>query len=283
MRHTLKTEKKETMENGIVLTKESTSSDLERYFRSVLELDKQSKEYPVNLDDVWQLAYERKDNAVRALKTNFIENVDFIVIRNNAENSLLNDAEQDSDNSLAQNGKQDWGGSNKINYYLTSACLEYFIARKVRPVFEIYRKVFHCVAQGMIPSYQIEDPIERAKRWIKEQEEKKAIEEKNKEMQPKAEYFDNLVDKGLLTNFRDTAKEIGMKQNLFIKTLIKKKYVYRDKQNHIKPYSQYNGDLFKVKDWGNDKVVGTRTLITPKGKETFRLLFGNGNMPSLNF
>lgn len=61
------------------------------------------------------------------------------------------------------------------------------------------------------------------------------------------------------------------------------RYVYRDKQNHIKPYSQYNGDLFKVKDWGNDKVVGTRTLITPKEKETFRLLFGNGNMPSLNF
>ena len=271
------------MENGIVLTKESTSSDLERYFRSVLELDKQSKEYPVNLDDVWQLAYERKDNAVRALKTNFIENVDFIVIRNNAENSLLNDAEQDSDNSLAQNGKQDWGGSNKINYYLTSACLEYFIARKVRPVFEIYRKVFHCVAQGVVPSYQIEDPIERAKRWIKEQEEKKAIEEKNKEMQPKAEYFDNLVDKGLLTNFRDTAKEIGLKQNQFIKILIAKKYIYRDKQNHIKPYSQYNDDLFKMKDWGNDKATGTRTLITPKGKETFRLLFGNNNMPSLNF
>lgn len=111
----------------------------------------------------------------------------------------------------------------------------------------------------------------------------KAIEEKNKEMQPKAEYFDNLVDKGLLTNFRDTAKEIGLKQNQFIKILIAKKYIYRDKQNHIKPYSQYNDDLFKMKDWGNDKATGTRTLITPKGKETFRLLFGNNNMPSLNF
>ena len=92
-------------------------------------------------------------------------------------------------------------------------------------------------------------------------------------MQPKAEYFDNLVDKGLLTNFRDTAKEIGMKQNLFIKILIKKKYVYRDKQNHIKPYSQYNDDLFKVKDLGNDKAVGTRTLITPKGKGDIQTAF----------
>ena len=147
MSHTLKTEKKKQMESKIVLTKESSSSDLESYFRGVLELDKQRKEYPVNLDEVWQLCYAEKGKAVRALKTNFIENVDFIVIRNNAENSLLNDAEQDSDNSLAQNGKQDWGGSNKINYYLTSACLEYFIARKVRPVFEVYRKVFHCLTK----------------------------------------------------------------------------------------------------------------------------------------
>lgn len=33
------------------------------------------------------------------------------------------------------------------------------------------------------PSYQIKDPIERAKAWIKEQEEKKALEDKNKEQQ----------------------------------------------------------------------------------------------------
>ena len=82
-------------------------------------------------------------------------------------------------------------------------------------MFEVYRKVFHCVAQGMIPSYQIEDQIERAKCWIKEQEEKKSIEEKNKEMQPKAEYFDALVDRNCLMNFRDTAKELGQKQKQF--------------------------------------------------------------------
>ena len=141
--------------SNMTLTKTSNPSDIERYFRGVLELDKQNKEFSVNLDDVWQLAYERKDNAVRGLKANFIENVDFIVIRNNAENSLLNDAEQDSDNSLAQNGKQDWGGSNKINYYLTSSCLEYFIARKVRPVFEVYRRVFHrAIAQVKQTSLQ---------------------------------------------------------------------------------------------------------------------------------
>ncbi len=140
------------------------------------------------------------------------------------------------------------------------------------------------VAMGKaMPSYQIEDPIERAMRWIEEQKEKKALEAKNAEMQPKAEYFDNLVDKGLLTNFRDTAKEIGLKQNHFIKLLIARKYIYRDKQGNIKPYAQYADDLFKLRDWGNDKAAGLRTLITPKGKETFRLLFGRNNAPSLGF
>lgn len=46
---------------------------------------------------------------------------------------------------------------------------------------------------AVLASYQIEDPIKRAERWIEEQKEKKALEEKNKEMQPKAHYFDELV------------------------------------------------------------------------------------------
>ena len=102
-------------------------------------------------------------------------------------------------------------------------------------------------------------------------------------MQPKADYFDNLVEKGLLTNFSDTAKEIGLKQNEFIDLLLKKKFIYRNKKKQLKPYSQFNGDLFELKDWGNDKAIGLRTLITPKGKETFRLLFGMNNQLKLDF
>lgn len=124
------------MNENLILTKESVPSDIERYFRGVLALDQQDKVFSVNLDDVWQLAYSRKDNAVRALKANFMENVDYIAIQK-SENS-----------SLPQNAEQDWGGNNKVDYYITSACLEYFVARKVRPVFEVYRRVFHhAVAQ----------------------------------------------------------------------------------------------------------------------------------------
>lgn len=124
------------MNGNLILTKDSVPADIERYFRGVLALDQQDKVFSVNLDDVWQLAYSRKDNAVRALKANFMENVDYIAIQK-SENS-----------SLPQNADQDWGGNNKVDYYITSACLEYFVARKVRPVFEVYRRVFHhAVAQ----------------------------------------------------------------------------------------------------------------------------------------
>jgi heterodisulfide reductase subunit B len=72
------------------------------------------------------LAYPRKDHAVRSLKENFIEEIDFQVIPKNGENPK--------------------GGRPTNEYYLSTSCLEYFIARKVRPVFEVYRQVFHKVA-----------------------------------------------------------------------------------------------------------------------------------------
>ena len=119
------------MDGNLILTKDSNPSDIERYFRGVLALDQQDKVFSVNLDDVWQLAYTRKDAAVRALKANFIENVDYLPLPQNVERS--------------EDGTFISGGTD---YYLTSACLEYFVARKVRPVFEVYRRVFHhAVAQ----------------------------------------------------------------------------------------------------------------------------------------
>ena len=93
-------------------------------------------------------------------------------------------------------------------------------------------------------------------------------------MQPKAEYFDELVDRNLLTNFRDTAKELHVGEKNFIKFLLDKKFIYRDNGGKIKPFADKNNGLFELKEAKNDKTgwVGTQTLITPKGRETFRLL-----------
>ena len=91
-------------------------------------------------------------------------------------------------------------------------------------------------------------------------------------MQPKAEYFDALVDRNLLTNFRDTAKELRIKQTDFINWLLDKRYLYRDQKGKLKPYAQFVPELFQLKEWARGEKADVQTLITPKGRETFRLL-----------
>ena len=94
-------------------------------------------------------------------------------------------------------------------------------------------------------------------------------------MTPKAEYFDDLVDRNLLTNFRETAKQLQVKERDFIKFLLEKKYLYRDKRAKLMPYANHvEQGLFVIKECFNDKSnwSGTQTLVTPKGRETFRLL-----------
>ena len=93
-------------------------------------------------------------------------------------------------------------------------------------------------------------------------------------MQPKADYFDELVDRNLLTNFRETAKEMKIKEKAFVGFLLGHKYVYRDKRGKLVPYAEKNNGLFELKECVNEKIGwgGTQTLITPKGRETFRLL-----------
>lgn len=113
------------MATNKILTKQSSENEIRSYFNAILELSKSEKEFPVNLDEVWMLVYNRKEEAVRSLTTSdlFMQGVDYQILRRNAENSKR--------------------GRPAFDYYLTVPCLEFFIARKVRAVFEIYRQVFH--------------------------------------------------------------------------------------------------------------------------------------------
>lgn len=96
----------------------------------------------------------------------------------------------------------------------------------------------------------------------------------NEIMKPKADYFDELVERNTLTNFRETAKLIDVGEKKFIQYLMEHKYIYRDNRGKLMPYADKNNGLFEVKESFNEKTKwsGTQTLITPKGRETFRLL-----------
>lgn len=111
--------------------------------------------------------------------------------------------------------------------------------------------------------------LEALKALVKSEEQKQVLALENESMKPKAEYFDEIVDRGGLTNFRDTAKLLGVSEKAFIFLLIDKKYIYRDQKGTLKPVAKYVGTYFELKEWVRGEKTGTQTLITAKGKEQF--------------
>ena len=83
-------------------------------------------------------------------------------------------------------------------------------------------------------SYMIDDPVERAKRWIAEEEERRKLQLTVAELAPKAEYFDELVGRNLLINIRNTAKELKIQRKKFVDFLLEKIFLYRDSKKEIK-------------------------------------------------
>jgi len=121
------------LEMGGIKAPQPVQNDLEIYFRKVSDLYDAGEEFPVNLDEVWMLVYERKDHAVRELKNNFLQDVDYQV--------------------FPQNGENPQGGRPTDTYMLSVSCLEYFIARRVPEVFNVYREIFHRVRHRVPQSF----------------------------------------------------------------------------------------------------------------------------------
>ena len=119
----------------IQLTKQSSNNEIQLYFEKVRALRLSKEEFPVNFDEVWPLVYENRGNAKRDLVNNFIDGIDFNLIQNDKVVSINN----------LKNGI-------KYEAYISISCMEWFIARKVRSVFEIYRQVFHQVMNNGILS-----------------------------------------------------------------------------------------------------------------------------------
>lgn len=198
------------METNIILTKQSNDSDLKRYFLALQEISHSGDEFPVDLDDVWMLVYARKDKAVEALIKDgyYTQGSDYQVFHQNGENSK--------------------GGRPTNKYYLSLPCLEYFIVRRVRAVFEVYRQVFHKVVEAQsLPSYQEEDPIKRAELWIVEQKEKRQLSLENKQQAEKIEEQSQTIEKqeNEITELNSTVEKMQSKVNYLDKILASKSIV----------------------------------------------------------
>lgn len=182
------------------------------------------------------------------------------------------------------------GGQNREMYIINESGLYNVILRSDKPEAKPFRK---WVTSEVLPSIRknggyiagqdqltpeelMAKALQVANKTLAEREARiSALTVQNTIMAPKAEYFDELVDRNTLTSFRDTAKELGIKPKAFVDWLIDKKFIFRDQKGKLMPREGKGDGLFEVKEAKNDKTKwsGVQTLVTPKGRETFRLLY----------
>ena len=232
------------MEELIKITNQSDGATLKKYFTKILELQASGEQFPVELDEVWPLIYSTKQNATRELKTNFLEGDDYHLMQNDKVVKI---------NDL-QNGV-------KYDCKLSVPCLEYFIVRKVRAVFEVYRGVFHAVAESpkqvVLPSKK-----ELALMVVAAEEKIELLEAENKKLAPKAEVVDIILTAKNCYTTTDIAKELGMGATTLNKKLCEMG-IQRKFQDHYVLYAKYQDKGY----------TETKTeLIQPKNKDPFTVL-----------
>lgn len=93
-------------------------------------------------------------------------------------------------------------------------------------------------------------------------------------MRPKAEFFDAFVNPTDCTNIRTTAKELQIPERQFCKFLVDARFLFRCPAGNLIPYNKpMNRNLFIVRDYyAENGHKGSYTLITPQGKNMFRMM-----------
>ena len=122
--------------------------------------------------------------------------------------------------------------------------------------------------QANLPSYAIDDPIERAKKWIEEEKQKQAVIHQLEIAAPKVAFVDKYVAGNGNKTFRQVAKLLQVKENTFRSFLVENKIMYllngewTAYQNHVdaKRFHVKTG----VSEFGH---AFNHTLFTPKGIE----------------
>lgn len=209
------------------------------------------------------MVYSAKEKAVRALVSSdqFMQGIDYEILATNGENTTV---------------------GRPVNVYMISiSCMEYFIARKVRSIFNVYRDVFHKVINKIPSSYSealrmYADEVEARERA--EKEAKLALEAKR--------ISDNIIkEQAPMVEFAKTA-EIAQETDMLIREVREKleahgydiaeknlRILLEDKKFFAKTGKRWllsqrmiDSGYARYRYRNDDEFYGTNTVyVTPKG------------------
>lgn len=115
--------------------KKPAMEQVRQYFQYLFQAERSGDPFPVDLDHVYDFAYSTKAAAKRALVTSgeFYEGEDYHINRN-----------------VEMVNRPQGGGVQGEKILLSVGCFEYFIVRKLRPAFEVYRECRRLVTEAAI-------------------------------------------------------------------------------------------------------------------------------------
>lgn len=125
----------------------------------------------------------------------------------------------------------------------------------------------HIAAQNL-PSYAIEDPIERAKKWIEEEKQKQAAIHQLEIQAPKIAFVDKYVAGNGNKTFRQVAKLLQIKEYKFREFLESNRIMYKLNGEWTAYQNHVDAKRFHVKTGVSDSGHAfNHALFTPKGIE----------------
>lgn len=108
--------------------------------------------------------------------------------------------------------------------------------------------------------------------------EREKIEAELKIAAPKAQVYDEFVEKGHLIGFRDLAKQLKIKETMLREILFNMGWCYRGQNGKLQPYKIYcDAGYLTVKDVLNKQTgyTGTRCLFTIQGRDQLKKVIDN--------
>ena len=156
-----------------------------------------------------------------------------------------------------------------IEYMLTRDLVETLITGySIKLRHAVLQRWRELESQVSLPSYAIDDPIERAKKWIEEEKQKQAVIHQLEIAAPKVAFVDKYVAGNGNKTFRQVAKLLQIKENAFRDFLESNKIMYRLNGEWAVYSNHTDAKRFHVKTGVSESGHAfNQALFTPKGVE----------------
>jgi hypothetical protein len=142
---------------------------LENYFRGIKSRHDSGEAYPYEIDEMVPTVFSSKQKAVDALLRDFTQDVDF-------RRSTVRLGENPTPKEL---------------YSLTPLAFEFMVARKSKPIFEIYHRVFHVATTRPLSPAEI--ILQQAQMLVEQERRLSEIDDRVKRVECKQQAFEDGV------------------------------------------------------------------------------------------